>query len=188
MGVAPQHFPIFVTSNQCHLLDCKPCFKQAARTLVPQIMKVKINDLLLMASSRECRPRRLVHVWKNPFVFVGSNKPLLFDESHSIVTRDREQRYPLIIALFVSRILAVPDREHFCSHVEIAPGHAEDFLLPHGRGDREFYDPAHWNDLALVSVKMREQCSQFLFGRPAVAFVAFADQAKLFQRHTRQLH
>jgi hypothetical protein len=55
MRIAAQHPPILMTRHKRDLLDSKSRLEQAARALMPQIMKVQIHDLEFLADSRKGR-------------------------------------------------------------------------------------------------------------------------------------
>src|SRR6185437_11196302 len=107
---------------------------------------------------------------------------------HGVVAANGEKRYALIISLFVSWVLAIADCEHLCARVEIVPRYTEDLFLAHCCRDRELDHAAHGNNAPVISIKMREQLVQLVFGGTPVALISFADQTKLFERRTRQLH
>lgn len=83
--IAAQHLPVPVACHERDLLDRKPRFEQAARALVPQIVKVQILDLELLADSREGRASRLVRVGENPIVFVTPDPPLLLNLRQRVI-------------------------------------------------------------------------------------------------------
>lgn len=53
MGVALQHFPVFMPSYQRNLFDCESGLEKATCPFVPQIMKMKVVDTQINAPSME---------------------------------------------------------------------------------------------------------------------------------------
>lgn len=61
VSVAPKHFPILVTRNQCDLWDLKSCFEQPARSLMAEVVEVQIDDAEILARPREsCAGRTVI--------------------------------------------------------------------------------------------------------------------------------
>ena len=55
MRVSPKHFPVLVPRDERNLFDCKACFKQAARSLVTQIVEMQVFNFQFLASPAKRR-------------------------------------------------------------------------------------------------------------------------------------
>lgn len=53
MGVALQHFPVLVPSYQRNLFDSESGLEKATCPFVPQVMKMKVADTQINATSTE---------------------------------------------------------------------------------------------------------------------------------------
>lgn len=178
MCVAAQHLPIFVPSNQRYLFNCEPSFKQAARSFVSQVVKMKIVDVEVTAPSTEGGADRLMIERENSIIVIAALCLLFLDDGPRIISSGREQRYALIVAVLVSRILPVADQEHPRARFQIRPTHLADLLLAHGGCDREANDLANRRNLARVCVEMTNQLVEFILCRPSVALLAFANETE----------
>jgi hypothetical protein len=72
MGVAAEHFPVFVAGNERNLFDRKARFEEAAGAFVPEVMKVEVLDFEVAALT----PKR------------GSDGPSIVGEYAAAVSSD----------------------------------------------------------------------------------------------------
>ena len=80
---------------------------------------------------------------------------MLVDQCARVVAGDAEQRYPLIIARLLARVLTVPDDEHLGDWIVVLPADAGDFLLPQGRRNGEANDASDRYDLPGILFERR---------------------------------
>lgn len=177
-----------MTCNQCYLFDCEPSFEQAARAFVPQIMKMKVVDIQVTATSTEgCADRPMIER-ENSIVVIAALSPLLFNDGPRIVPGGCEERYSLVVTALVSRVLPVADKQHPRARFQIGPTRLADLFLAHGRCDGELNDLANRCNLARVCVEMTNQLVEFILCRPSVALLAFPNKAKPLQGDTGEIN
>jgi hypothetical protein len=167
-----------VAGDEGHLLDRESCLEQAARSLVAQVMEVKVLDPERAASPAERRANRSRVVWEYPPLNRSEVGCLSGDEAPSVEPARGEERYALIIARLVPRILAIPDEEHSTRRVQIAPFDPANFVQTHCGRHGELNYTCHWDGKPGIIVEMARQPLEFVVGWSPVALDSFADQPK----------
>jgi hypothetical protein len=161
MRVPAEHLPIFVACDERDLLDGKAGFEEAACALVPEVMKVKVFDLELVALA----PERCSHgfsIERKDAAAFACARSLLLDDRAGVVARDVEQRNALVIPALPARILAIPNEEHLFMRVEVSPFNSADFVLPHRGCDSKADDPSDrncWRGFASKAATRRSNSS-----------------------------
>ncbi len=82
-------------------------------------------------------------------------------------------------------ILAILNKEHSLSWIEIWPFDAADLILAHCCRYREANDTPNRNLLSTIRVESGNQPIEFILCRASVAFVSFPNQAKSSKRYAR---
>jgi hypothetical protein len=186
MRVPTEHLPIFVTCDERDLLDGKARFEEAACTLVPEVMKVKVFDHEFAALT----PERCSHGFsverKDAATAFADARSLLLDDRAGVVASDVEQRNALVIPGLPARILAISNKEHLFMRVEVRPFNSADFVLPHRGCDSKADDPSDRNLLAGICVESSDQAIQLILSRSSVTLVPFANETKTRQRNSRE--
>ena len=86
VSVPPEHFPILMTSHQRDLLDRKARFEQSARSLMTEVVEVKIRDLQFSAGAgKGCSSGSMIE-GEYTSIPVVPKGPLLFRQGQAIKT------------------------------------------------------------------------------------------------------
>ncbi|AKC87144.1 hypothetical protein WQ53_10705 [Pseudoxanthomonas suwonensis] len=86
-----------------------------------------------------------------------------------------------MVAVLLSRILAIAYKDNAPLYVDLAPADTTDLLLTHRAGNSKAHDPTHWNLQLGVVVEVVEQALEFIGGWAPVALSRLSDQAQSFE-------
>ena len=137
------------------VLECtrESGLEEPACALATKVVKVKVFYFQFSALSPKRSADRPCVVRKYASAMAPCETVLLVNDFPGIISTDVQQRDALIVSIFPARILAIPYKEHLVFAVEIRPLDATDFILAHGRRNREANDAAERNLLPWIRVK-----------------------------------
>ncbi len=173
--ISLQHFPILVPSHERDLLDFQTSLEQTACRLVTKVVEVEIVDSQVGAGAAESGADGPGIVGEGPSDVVIM-PALLIDEGPAIISRQVHKWHFLMIAVLLSRILAIAHGNNPPPHIHVIPFEGADFGLAHSRCDGETYDPAHRGQVTSVGIEKCKQLIQFFLRWSTVSLTAFADQ------------
>jgi len=178
MSITAQHLPISVAGDKRDLFDGESGLEEPACALVTKVVKVKVLYFQFSALSPRRSANRPCVVRKYASAMAPCETVLLVYDFPGIISTDVQQRDALIVSIFPARILAIPYEEHLVFAVEIRPLDATDFILAHGRRNREANDAAERNLLPWIRVKCCNEAVELVLRWPSVAFATLSNQAK----------
>jgi hypothetical protein len=144
-------------------------------------MEVKVLDPERAASPAKRRAHRSRVVGEYSPLNRSEVGCLSGDEAPCVEPARGEERYALVIARLVPRILAIPDEEHSPRRVQIAPFDPANFVQTHRGCHGELNHTCHWDGKPGITVEMARQPLEFVVGWSPVALNPFADQPKPFE-------
>src|SRR6185312_2745877 len=107
VGIAPQHLPVFMASDQRGLLDPETRFKKTTRPFVPKIMEVEVFNSERVAGAVEGGADRAALVRKNPAGISIRRLSLLHKEFPGVEAANTEQRDGLVVPDLLPRVFAI---------------------------------------------------------------------------------
>lgn len=104
-------------------------------------MQVFHRDFYAGATKGDANRSRVI--WEYLALKLPQMLALRHDQGPGVETRGIKQWNALVISGLVSRVLAIPDKEHLAFDIQIAPFNTADLIEAHGRGYCELHNPCH---------------------------------------------
>jgi hypothetical protein len=159
------------------LFNRESSFEEAARSFVPQVMKMKVVYAQVTAPSPEGGADWPVIEWEDSIIVVAAHC-LLLNDGPRVVAGRCEQRYALIVDALVARVFPVTDEKHPRASIQIGTTCLADFLPAHRGCDGETYDLANWRHLTRIWIEVSDQSVELILGRPPVTLISFPNEAE----------
>jgi hypothetical protein len=145
---------------------------------MPEIMKMKVLNMQVLALATEGRTDRPGIVWKNSPEAVPSMIALRLDDHACVIPADIEEGNALIVSALATRVFAIPNEEHPAVGVEIRPFDATYLFLTHCCRNREPDDAAQRDLLSRIGLECGYEPVELVLCGAEISFGSLSDEAE----------